>query len=80
MEENENNTTIPKVDLVDKGNMDVGNEVNPLSKIAEETMTRRDFLRYLLAVGTALTIEGCKPKSTFGTESEKDNLENNIQE
>jgi hypothetical protein len=81
MEENENNRTIPKVDLVDKGNE---NEVNPLSKIAEETMTRREFLKKgalsMLALGAALAFGGCKPENAFGTESEKDNLEKNIQE
>lgn len=84
MEENENNKTIPKVDLVDKGNADVGNEVNPLSKIAKKPMTRREFLEKgafgMLALGAALAFGGCKPENAFGTESEKDDLENNIQE
>ncbi len=48
MEEIENDKTIPKVDLVDKGNTKVNTEentVNPLSKMAETKMNRRDFLR-----------------------------------
>ena len=74
MEENENNKTIPKVDLVDKGNTP---EVSTSIK-----MTRREFLKEgafgMLALGIALTFGGCKPKNVLGTEPEKDNLGNGI--
>ena len=83
MEEIENDKTIPKVDLVDKGNTKVNTEentVNPLSKMAETKMNRRDFLKFLGVSVAALAFGGCAPKNTFGTESEKDNLKDNIQE
>ena len=83
MEEIENDKTIPKVDLVDKGNTKVNTEentVNPVSKMAETKINRRDFLKCLGVSAAALAVGGCVPKNAVGTESEKDNLKDNIQE